>query len=306
VSKDLFARIIADAKATLYRIRAKRVWPARDEKILASWNGLMLRGLAVAARVFESDAIAKLALKNGEFLFSKMIVDGKLMRSCTHGQARIPGFLEDHASVALGFISLYELTFDPVWIDRASSLAAAMVANFWDDNLGAFFDTSKDSQPLITRPRDVQDNATPSGTSLAADALLVLADLTQNSRMHRRTTFVLESLATPMIRYPAAFGHLLGVADMLVNGAVEIAIAGNPADTRFRALQHEVANIYVPSLVLAGGDKSQGLALMHDRPVTSGKATAYVCRGYACEEPANDPAKLRSQLEQAGRITVPA
>jgi uncharacterized protein YyaL (SSP411 family) len=294
------------AKASLYSARAKRVWPARDEKILASWNGLMLRGLATAARAFEDERMTRLALRNGQFLFEQMIVDGKLMRSYTHGDARIDGFLEDYAAVALGFISLYELTFDPVWIERAQALASSMIRNFWDDQLGAFFDTSAQSEPLITRPRDVQDNAIPSGTSLAADLLLTLAELTSDADMRRRATFIIESHATPLIRYASAFGHLLGVADMLVNGAIEIAIAGERGDKRFRALQHEVATHYIPSLVLAGGELSGKLPLMEGRSVTFGKATAYVCRSYACEEPAADPERLRSQLEKAGRIAAPA
>jgi uncharacterized protein YyaL (SSP411 family) len=235
-----------------------------------------------------------------------MIVDGQLMRSFTQGEARIPAYLEDYAAVGLGFISLYELTFEPIWVERARSLAADMIANFWDDELGAFFDTSKHSQALIARPRDVQDNATPSGTSLAAELLLTLAELLDDSRMRRRTTFILESLATPMIRYPGAFGHLLGVADMAVNGAVEVALAGRKIDKPFQALLHEIAMTYVPSLVLAGGEKSDGIPLMAGRSVTTGKATAYVCRAYACEEPAGSPEKLRSQLEQAGRIAVQA
>jgi uncharacterized protein YyaL (SSP411 family) len=306
ISQELHAQIIADAKMTLYPLRAKRIWPARDEKILSGWNGLMLRALASAARAFESDAVAKLAIRNGEFLYSRMIVGGRLMRSFMNGEARIPAFLEDYAAVGLGFISLYELTFEPVWIERARSLAADMVENFWDDEIGAFFDTSKHSQALIARPRDVQDNATPSGTSLAADLLLTLAELLQDSGMRRRTTFILESLATPMLRYPGAFGHLLGVADMAVNGAVEIALAGRRIDKRFQTLLHEISTHYVPSLVLAGGEKSEGIPLMAGRSVTTGKATAYVCRSYACEEPAGGAEKLRSQLEQAGRNPVQA
>jgi uncharacterized protein YyaL (SSP411 family) len=304
IKPDALQQIIADAKTTLYPVRAKRTWPGRDEKILAGWNGLMLRGLATAARAFEDDRIAGLAISNGEFLFQKMVIGGRVMRSYMNGEARIDGFLEDHAAVALGFISLYELTFEPVWIERATQIAASMIADFWDDGLHAFFDTASHAEPLITRPRDVQDNALPSGTSLTADLLLTLAELTQDASMRQRATFVLESHATPMIRYSSGFGHMLGVADMLVNGAVEVAIAGNPDDKRFRALQHEVAANYAPSLVLAGGDKSQAIPMMNGKSVTGGSATAYVCRSYACEEPASDAEKLRDQLRKAGRITA--
>jgi uncharacterized protein YyaL (SSP411 family) len=134
--------------------------------------------------------------------------------------------------------------------------------------------------------------------------LLSLSELSHNPDMSRRAVFVLESLATPLIRYPGAFGHLLGAADMAVNGAVEVAIAGVPVEKTFKSLLHEVATQYVPSLVLAGGSEESGIALMQGRTVTRGKATAYVCRSYACEEPASDPKVLASQLENAGRITT--
>ena len=304
MSRELLDRIISDAKTTLYAARDKRPRPSRDEKILAGWNGLMLRGLATAARAFEREDFARLALRNGEFISSEMIRDGRVMRSYGKGESHIKGFLEDYASVGLGFIALYELTFDSVWVRRAAVLAESMVKWFWDEQLGAFFDTASDAESLIARPRDTSDNAVPSGTSLAVDLLLSLSELTRDADMRRRATFVLETLATPLMRYPTAFGHMLGAADMAVNGAVEVAIAGKRDDKTFHALEHEVATHYVPSLALAGGtDDSAGLiALMDGRHSPRGKATAYVCRSYACEEPATTPQILATQLEHAGRI----
>ncbi|HEX2722648.1 MAG TPA: thioredoxin domain-containing protein [Gemmatimonadaceae bacterium] len=303
VSRETLHRIIANAKAILYAERNKRVRPGRDDKILAGWNGLMLRGLATAARIFERDDFAKLAVANGEFLFRELVRDGRVMRSFNNGTARIGGFLEDYAAVALGFLSLYELTLEAVWVERARQLAHSMVEWFWDEQLGAFFDTAGDAESLITRPRDVTDNALPSGTSLAVDLLLSLSELTHDVDMRRRATFVLESIATPLMRYPSAFGHMLGAADMAINGAVEVAIAGSPGEKTFESLKHEVAVHYVPSLVIAGGhDDGAIIALMEGRESRSGRATAYVCRSYACEEPATTPSVLASQLEKAGRI----
>jgi len=245
-----------------------------------------------------------MAVANGEFLFREMAIGGRVMRSYTNGQSHINGFLEDHAAVALGFVSLYELTFDRIWIHRANDIANVMIELFWDDHIGAFFDTARDAEKLISRPRDATDNAIPSGTSLAADLLLTLAELLNNSEMRRRANFVIETLATPLIRYPSAFGHMLGVADMATNGAVEVAIAGNRDDAAFRALEHESATHYVPSLVLAGGD-SKGIALLEDRHAEAGKATAYVCRSYSCDEPVSDPVAFAAQLKTAGRIPTP-
>ena len=306
VTVDLFHKIIADAKDTLYPVRARRVWPARDDKIIASWNGLMLRGIATAARAFEHDGFRELALKNGEFLFREMVHGGRVMRSWMQGRAKISGFLEDYAAVGLGFVALYELTFDPTWVRRASAVADAMIRWFWDDDLQAFFDSPSDAEALITRPREVTDNAIPSGNSLAVDLLQSLSELTADADMRRRSTFIVESLATQMLQYPTAFGHLLGVTDMAVNGAVEVALAGKPGDPAFRALEHETATRYVPSLVLAGGLHSSEprIALLEGRDSSNGKATAYVCRSYACEAPATSPAVLAGQLENAGRITT--
>ncbi len=304
ISVDLFHKIIADAKETLYAVRTNRIWPGLDDKVLASWNGLMLRGIATVARVFEREDFKRLAINNGEFLQREMVRDRRVMRTYTKGSARIPGFLEDYAAVGLGFIALYELTFDTAWVRRATELANSMVQWFWDDSTGAFFDTPSDAEQLITRPRDVTDNAQPSGTSLAVDLLLCLSELGQDADLKRRATFILETLATPMIRHPGSFGHMLGAADMAVNGAVEIAIAGRPGDKAFNALQHEVAVHYVPSLILAGGTPEAGspISLLAGREQRSGKATAYVCRSYSCDEPATTPAVLAGQLELAGRL----
>jgi uncharacterized protein YyaL (SSP411 family) len=127
----------------------------------------MLRGLATAARAFEDEEMNRLAIRNAEFLYREMVKNDRVMRSHTKGVTRINGFLEDQAAVALGFIAVYEMTFEPEWVRRATALAHKMIELFWDDKIGAFFDTAKDSEALIGRPRDFTDNATPSGNSLA-------------------------------------------------------------------------------------------------------------------------------------------
>jgi uncharacterized protein YyaL (SSP411 family) len=221
---------------------------------------------------------------------------------------RINGFLEDHAAVALGFLSVYELTFDERWVARAREIADAMIEWFWDDQVGGLFDTARDSEELITRPRDVTDNATPSGTSLAIELLLLLSELQQDSEYHRRAVFALETLAEPMLRYPTAFGHLLGCADLELYGAIEVALVGNVANPSFRALERAVAGQYVPSLVLAGGAPGARsiVKLLENRPLIDERSTAYVCRGYTCDKPVTDPDALAIQLENAARAAAPA
>jgi uncharacterized protein YyaL (SSP411 family) len=218
------------------------------------------------------------------------------------GHARIPGFLEDHAALGLGALALYELTFDPRWLARARELGASVVTWFWDDDARAFYDTARDAEALIARPRDATDNATPSGTSLAVDLSLRLAELGQDERARERVAWVLQAMAEPMARYPQAFGHLLGVADMAIHGAVEVALVGTVERADFLALARAVAARHVPALVLAGGppDEARDVALLAGRPMLDGMATAYVCRAYACDQPTADPDTLAAQLERAG------
>ena len=306
ISSDALVEKIEAAKKILYAARAKRVWPGLDDKILAGWNGLMLRGVATAARVFGNPDYERLALANGEFLYRELVRGNRVMRSHKDGVTRIPGFLEDYASVALGFIALYELTFDSIWIQRATGIAHEMIRWFGDEETGAFFDTASDAEQLITRPHDVTDNAMPSGTSLTVELLLHLADLTSNDEMRRRAVRVLESMATAMSKYPGSFGHLLGAADMALHGAIEVAIVGDTTSSDFELLEHEVAAHYVPSLVFAAGDSTNGgIALLEGRTTKDRKATAYVCRSYVCAEPVTERSAFAAQLDAAPRATTP-
>jgi uncharacterized protein YyaL (SSP411 family) len=282
------------------------VRPGRDEKILAAWNGLMLRGVAEAARAFGREDYRLLAVRNAEFLLREMVRDGRVMRSHTAGQTRIPGFLEDHAAVALGFLDVYGLTFDRRWLDAARTIADAIDEWFWDESAAAYFDTASDHETLLTRPCDITDNAVPAGTSLAVDLLLRLAEILGDSARRQRAMRVLESVTEPLARYAPAFGHLLGAADMAVHGAVEVAVVGDPGADDFRALADAIGAQYAPSLVIAGGqpqsaDAAPPIALLVDKPARNDRATAYVCRQYLCEEPTCDPTVIPSQLERASR-----
>jgi uncharacterized protein YyaL (SSP411 family) len=302
ISPEQLDEIVARSKRTLYDVRKQRVWPGLDDKVLASWNGLMVRGIAEAARAFGNAEYQRVAIESGTFLFDEMVRDGRVFRSFKAGRARIAGYLEDYASLALAALSLYELSFDADWLERARSLGESVVRLFWDDEVNAFFDTASDHEALVVRPRDVTDNATPSGTSLAAELLARLAELYHDADARRRATWIVETQVQTMQRYPSAFGHALGVADMLINGAVELAIVGDPAAADFKELERAAAERYVPSLVIAGGAPSPAgeIALLADRAMRDGRATAYVCRSYACDAPATSAEVLVRQLERVG------
>jgi uncharacterized protein YyaL (SSP411 family) len=241
-------------------------------------------------------------VKSGEFLFREMVRDGRVMRTHTAGTTRLAGYLEDHAAVALGALALYELTFDRVWLDRARTLADSTIEWFWNEETGAFFDTASDHEQLVTRPREVTDNAVPSGTSLTAELLLRLGEVLHDAEYTRRGTWVVETVSEPMARYPGAFGHALGAADLAVNGAIEVAIAGDPADADFKSLAAELAPRYFPALALAGGAPgaaTEHIGLMEGREARAGAPTAYVCRNYTCDEPVTEPTALGDQLDRA-------
>jgi uncharacterized protein YyaL (SSP411 family) len=299
VTVDEVDEVVRNAKAVLLARRARRARPGRDEKVLAAWNGLMLRAVSECARAFGREDYRAMAVRAAELLLREMVRDGRVMRSRTAGVTRIAGYLEDHAAVALGFLDLYGLTFDRRWLDAARGIADAIDRWFWDDATGAYFDTASDQEALLTRPRDITDNAVPSGTSLTVDLLLRLAELLGDQPRRARALHVLETLAEPIARYASAFGHLLGAADMAVHGAVEVALAGDPTLDDFRALADAVGTEYVPSLVIAGGPAD--IALLADKEPRDNRATAFVCRQYLCEEPVTDPGSLPAQLARASR-----
>jgi uncharacterized protein YyaL (SSP411 family) len=204
---------ISRARETLYDRRSRRVWPSLDDKVIAAWNGLALRGIVEAARAFDNDDYRALAMRNAQFLSHHMIASGRALRIYRNGVARIPGFLEDQAAVALGFIAIFEQTLEVRWLESARQLAGAMLEDFWDDDAGLFHDTARNAEKLVTRPRDPTDNATPSGTSLAVDLLLRLANYDDNQHFRDIASRVMTSLAGVITRYPSAFGHMLGNAE---------------------------------------------------------------------------------------------
>jgi len=290
---SLFAAL-ERARPVLFEARSKRVRPARDEKVLAAWNGMMLRALAEAGRVLGRDDFLEAGIKNAEFLLSTMRrADGSLYRTWKPGHAaHLNGYLEDHANVADGLIALFEATFDPRWLTASTSLADIILAHFADADNGGFFDTSSDHETLISRPKDVFDNATPSGNAVAADALLRLALLTGKDEYERAARGVLEVLREPMARYPMGFARSLSALDFLLGRPKEVAIVGQPGARDTEAMLRVVFEPFVPNKVVAGGHAA--IPLLEGRHARNGQATAYVCEHYVCQAPTTDPEELRS------------
>src|SRR5215211_7238566 len=302
LSPEQLLERIEEIRPRLFAEREKRIRPGRDDKVLAAWNGLMLRSFALAARVLNREDYREVAERNAAFLLEKLLVEGRLRRSYKEGQARFNGYLEDYAMVADGLLALYEATFDGRWLAEAASLADAILELFWDEGSSAFYDTPEDHEELVTRPRDVYDNAAPSGTSVATDVLLKLSLLLDRDDYRARAEAVLDSLSGGMERLPGAFGRLLAALDFHLSRPLEIAIVGELGAPDTRALIDAVYARYLPNKVVAGrapdDEEAQNLVpLLAERPLREGRATAYVCEGYSCQSPATDPEELVRQLE---------
>jgi len=282
---DAEREVAARGKCHLYGVRSKRVWPGRDEKVLAAWNGWMLAAFAEAALAFDRDDYRDVCRRNADFLLTR-IHDGRLIR-----HHNINGLLEDYAGVAWGLTLAYEATHERSYLDAARGLAEQILERFPDEN-GGFFDTPIDHEPLLTRPKDLFDNATPSGNSLACDVLLRLAILFGEPRYAGAATKTLEALFPLAQRYPSGFGFLLGVAEWRAGAPKEIAITGS--GETFRALRRAAGETYLPHRVIVAGEGSADLPLMEGRDAQ--RELAYVCEAYACQEPTSDPERLRELL----------
>jgi uncharacterized protein len=298
--EELWERV-EGIRSRLFAAREERVRPGRDEKVLASWNGLMLHSFAFAASVLDREDYREVAERNAAFLLEKLRVDGRLRRSYKDGRARFNGYLEDYAMVADGLVTLYEATFEPRWLAAAQDLVDAVMELFWDEERRTFYDTPADHEELVTRPRDVYDSAAPSGNSVATDVLLRLALLLDREDYRARAEAVLEELSGGMEKLPGGFGRLLAALDFYLSRPREVVIVGDLASPDTQALVDAVYASYLPNKVVAGrapeDEEVAGLVpLLADRPTREGRATAYVCEGYACQMPATEPEALARQL----------
>ena len=290
----------------LFAARESRVKPGRDEKVLTAWNGMMLRAFAEAAVALDRDEYRAIAVRNATFLTTEMQRDGRLLRTWKDGQAKLNGYLEDYANLVDGLVATYEATFDPRWIEQATSIADVMLDQFADDANGGFYDTGKDHEQLVSRPKDVFDNATPSGNSVAADALQRLALLTGEERYRRAAEGVLHLLGSTAAQHPTGFGRLLSAIDLALGSPKEIAVIGRPGADDTRTLLRTVFDRFLPNRVVAAaqpGAIPPAIALLEGRDARAGKATAYVCQNYTCQAPVTSAEELAEQLAAAGPIT---
>ncbi|MBX3065645.1 MAG: thioredoxin domain-containing protein [Anaerolineae bacterium] len=297
ISVEELQQRIDSAKHTLYAARTHRIPPGLDDKVLTAWNGMMLASLAEGARFFKRDDYRQAAIRNAEFLLTTMQKDGRLLRSYKDGVANYNGYLEDYACLLDGLLALYQLTFETRYFEAALELAEIAIQHYAAPD-GGFYDTSDDHEQLIARPRSLQDNATPSGNSMMAKVLAQLSAYTGEARYEEISRRIVGQLVAAMQQYPQAFGEALNAVDLLVRGIDEVAIIGEKGDAQ--PLIDVVNTAYRPNAILAyaavdQGEKAQPMLLAY-RSRVQGKAAAYVCRKFVCQQPVTTGDKLAEAL----------
>ncbi|MET9890685.1 thioredoxin domain-containing protein [Streptomyces sp. NPDC006465] len=293
------AEKVASVRERLLAARAGRPAPGRDDKVVAAWNGLAVAALAETGAYFDRPDLVEAAIGAADLLVRLHMDDrARLARTSKDGRAGAhAGVLEDYADVAEGFLALASVTGEGVWLEFAGFLLDHVLAQFTDAESGALYDTAADAERLIRRPQDPTDNATPSGWSAAAGALLSYGAQT-GAEPHRtaaeRALGVVKALGP---RAPRFIGWGLAVAEALLDGPREVAVVGEGSDPATTALRRAALLGTAPGAVVAvGAPESDELPLLSGRPLMDGKPAAYVCRNFACDAPTTDPDRLRTAL----------
>jgi hypothetical protein len=296
----------ADVRARLAAARARRPQPARDDKVVAAWNGLAVTALAeyvAAARALapadpgltaQVDRVAAAVRDTAETL-ARHLVDGRLRRISREGVPGAPaGVLDDYGCVAEAFCAVHQLTGEGRWLTLAKTLLDTALARFGDGQ-GGFYDTADDAQRLVTRPADPTDNATPSGRSAICAALTSYTALTGESRYREAARVALAAVAPLVERHPRVAGYAAAVGEALLSGPYEIAVVtDDPAGDPLVRTAHRLAP--PGAVVVAGAADQPGVPLLADRPKVDGRSTAYVCRGFVCDRPVTEVDELTAAL----------
>jgi uncharacterized protein YyaL (SSP411 family) len=295
------AQLLDKAKVSLLEHREKRIRPELDDKILTAWNGLLLSTFSDAARILDSNEYRLTAQQLGAFLLKELTSNEGLLRSWRRGTARFTAYLEDHAAMGLGMLDLYQMDFDSRWYNVAVDQANEILAHFADPN-GGFFDTRDDHEELITRPKTIQDSPVPSGNTLAVSLLQRLAALTGDEKYRIPAESTLKAMQDNASQHPNAFAGWLCEVDFALGPQLQLAIVGEPDAESHNEIKAIVDEQYFPNMVIAGGipggnqPGSPQPDLLSGREMIDGKATAYLCQGFACKLPTNSPEVLEGQL----------
>ena len=289
---------VARARAALLERRAERVRPSTDTKVLTAWNGLAASALAEAGWILGEQAWIEAAAEAMDFVLETLRVDGRLMRSYRDGTVKHLGFAEDYAGVLEACLSLFQVTGDTRWFKEATWAAGEAERLFWDNLDRGFFTTGSDAEQLVTRAKDLIDNAVPAANSVFATELLKLAALTGEARYEDQAEQIMRLLSRAMQRSPLGFGHLLGAVDLFTSEAIEVVIVGEGSGAS--ELAEVIRSAHMPNKVfvqVASTADDSPVPLLRGKTLLDGAPAAYVCRNMACKQPVTSPGELREQLQ---------
>jgi uncharacterized protein len=292
---------LAEMRRAMAELRKERTLPGIDDKVVVAWNALMMIAFAEAGRYLGKPSYTQVARKNAGFILRELYLDQRLHRVWRSGRAGLLAYLEDYAALILGFLALYQADPEPRWFLTAKQLADQMCDLFQDPG-GGFFDTAWDHEELITRPKSIQDNAIPSGNSLAANALLTLGAFTGDQKWSGLVDEMWGLVLIPLQQHPVAFSCWLWAMDFDLGPVKEVAIFGEKDHQQTNDLIDIYHNRYRPRAVLAvnhSGSKSDEPALLAERTKIGDIPTAYVCEGFVCQQPVHTPAELDAMLNEA-------
>ena len=294
--------ILAEGKQKLFEVREKRIKPGLDDKILTSWNGLMIRSMAMGYQVLGDERYREAAEKSARFVLSELSQNnGMLLRTHRAGKSHLNAYLEDYSYFVAGLINLYEATFVVEWLKEAERLNQIMIEQFWDDASGGFFFTSNNHETLIVRSKTGYDGATPSGASMAIHNLVRLDKLLNRPDFREKVETTLDVYYRQIEHSPSGSAQMLCELDFLLSTPKEIAIAGQQESEDTQAALTAVHSRYVPNKVLALASDAEGLSdlipLLEGKTQVDGRATIYVCENYTCQAPITDVEELAELLQ---------
>jgi len=291
---------LEEGRKKLFNEREKRVKPGRDEKILTSWNGLMISSFVDGFKVTHNEEYLNVARKAAHFILEEMRKDGHLMRVFHQGKSHVKGYSEDYAFFIQALIDLYEATFEIDWLKEADDLNRRMIHQFWDERNGGFFFTGKENEPLIARSKNPYDNAIPSSNSVALFNLIRLGYLTGEESLKEKAEQILHLFYKFLSEHPSGFTHMLSGLSFFLNPA-EIGIIGSKNDHRTKAMLQEVYRAYLPNKILSLKDPQEPIEgswfpfLKEKR--NQEVPTTFVCKGFTCLPPVRNEEELKKILE---------
>lgn len=286
---DHFMKDIAEARKKLFNKREMRKRPFKDNKILTAWNGLMIAGMALAARTFNNNRYIHYAEKAINFIEKNLIIDDRLMVRYRDGEVKEKGFLDDYAFLLWGYIELYQSTFKLEYLEKAKKLANQMIQLFWDQKESGFFFSGADNEQLLIRQKESYDGALPSGNSVAALQLLRLAKLTGEYTFEEKVQQIFDTFAGDIAEYPN--GHTMMLQAILLSRQTlkEIVIIYDKDNHKLKKIIHSIQQNYHPHLHLLVGEKfNEVVPFASEYQKINGLPTVYVCENFRCHQPTND------------------